>query len=250
MDLVGKRALITGGTRGIGAAVALDLSAGGANVAINGRVDDDAARETVRQVEALGRECHLVLADMASGDETDRCVDEAVSLLGGINVLVHCAGGPSPGRIDDITPEQWEQTFAVHVHAAYRLCRRALPAMRQNGEGAIVLVSSAAGIRGCPNILAYGTVKGAILQFTRMLARDLADDNIRVNCVAPGIIRTRFHNPMTPEQKAHNLKNRIPLHREGNVNDVAEVVRLLVTNEFMTGETVVIDGGMSMQITR
>ena len=250
MDLTGKRALITGGTRGIGAAVALDLASAGADIVLNGRTDDDAARETIRQVESLGRKCHLAVADMARGEEVERCVDVAADLLGGLDVLVHCAGGPSPGKIEDVSPEQWEQTFAVHVHAAYRLCRRALPVMRKNGEGAIVLVSSAAGIRGCPNILVYGTVKGAIVQFTRMLARDLADDNIRVNCVAPGIIRTRFHDPMTPEQKAHNLKNRIPLHREGTSQDVAEVVRLLVTNEFMTGETVVVDGGMSMQITR
>lgn len=250
MELAGKRALITGGTRGIGAAVALDLAAGGADIVINGRADDAAAHETMRQVASLGRRCELVIADMADGDQCDRCVDEAVALMGGLDVLVHCAGGPSPGRIEDVSPEQWEQTFAVHVHAAYRLCRRAAPVMRKNKEGAIVLVSSAAGIRGCPNILVYGTVKGAILQFTRMLARDLADDNIRVNCVAPGIIRTRFHDPMTAEQQAHNLKNRIPLHREGTADDVAQAVRLLVTNEFMTGETLVIDGGMSMQITR
>jgi NAD(P)-dependent dehydrogenase (short-subunit alcohol dehydrogenase family) len=122
--------------------------------------------------------------------------------------------------------------------------------MRPNKEGAIVLVSSAAGIRGCPNIVVYGTVKGAILQFTRMLARDEADHNIRVNCVAPGIIRTRFHDAMTAEQQAHNLKNRIPLHREGTSADVAQAVRLLVTNDFMTGETIVVDGGMTMQVTR
>lgn len=250
MELQGKRALVTGGTRGIGAAVALDLAAAGADIAINARADDDAARETARRIEALGRRCAVIVADMARGDEADRCVDDAVAQLGGLDVLVHCAGGPSPGRIEDVSPEQWEQTFAVHVHAAYRLCRRALPTMRAAGEGAIVFVSSAAGIRGCPNILVYGTVKGAILHFTKMLARDVADDNIRVNCVAPGIIRTRFHDPMTAEQKAHNLKNRIPLHREGTADDVAQAVRLLVTNEFMTGETIVVDGGMSMQITR
>jgi NAD(P)-dependent dehydrogenase (short-subunit alcohol dehydrogenase family) len=250
MELKGKRALITGGTHGIGAAVALDLAAGGADVVINGRTDDAAAKEIMRQIEALGRRCSLLIADIADGNQADRCVDEAVRILGGLDILVHSAGGPSAGRIDDVTPEQWERTFAVHVHAAYRLCRRALPIMRKNKEGAIVLVSSAAGIRGCPNAVAYGTVKGAILQFTRMLARDVADDNIRVNCVAPGVIRTRFHESMTPEQKAHNLKNRIPLHREGTVEDVAQAVRLLATNDFMTGEAVVVDGGMSMQITR
>jgi NAD(P)-dependent dehydrogenase (short-subunit alcohol dehydrogenase family) len=138
----------------------------------------------------------------------------------------------------------------VHVHAAYYLCRAALPLPRKNREGAIILVSSVAGIRGIGNAIAYGTVKGAILHFTRMLARDVADDNIRVNCVAPGVIRTRFHASMTPEAKAHNLAVRIPLHREGTAEDVAEAVRLLVANEFITGELLVIDGGCSMQVCR
>jgi NAD(P)-dependent dehydrogenase (short-subunit alcohol dehydrogenase family) len=219
-------------------------------VVINSRVDDDVAQNARRQIESLGCRCRLVIADMAYTAEAQRCVDEAAAFLGGLDVLVHSAGGPSPGKIEDVSDEQWERTFDVHVHAAFYLCRRALPLMRQAGEGAIVLVSSAAGIRGVPGIIAYGTAKAAVLHFTRMLARDVADDNIRVNCVAPGIIRTRFHEKMTPEQQAHNLKNRIPLHREGTVEDVAEVVRLLVTNEFMTGETVVVDGGMTMQIVR
>jgi NAD(P)-dependent dehydrogenase (short-subunit alcohol dehydrogenase family) len=122
--------------------------------------------------------------------------------------------------------------------------------MRKGGEGAIIFISSVAGIRGVPGHLAYATVKGAILQFTRSLARDEADNNIRVNCVAPGIIRTRFHDAMTPEAKAHNLAARIPLHREGTPEQVAEAVRALVTNDFITGEVLVVDGGTSMQVCR
>jgi NAD(P)-dependent dehydrogenase (short-subunit alcohol dehydrogenase family) len=142
------------------------------------------------------------------------------------------------------------ETFDVHVHAAYHLCRHALPWLRKNGEGAIVLVSSVAGIRGCPGAIAYGTAKAAVLHFTRMLARDVADHNIRVNCVVPGVIRTRFHDAMTPEAKAHNLDVRIPLHREGTPEQVAEAVRLLVANDLVTGESVVADGGLTMQICR
>jgi NAD(P)-dependent dehydrogenase (short-subunit alcohol dehydrogenase family) len=122
--------------------------------------------------------------------------------------------------------------------------------MRKAGEGVVILVSSVAGIRGCPNAIAYGTAKAAILHFTRMLARDEADNNIRVNCVAPGVIRTRFHDSMTPEAKAHNLAVRIPLHREGTPEQVAEAVRALVANDFITGELLVVDGGTSMQVCR
>ena len=250
MELKGKRALITGGTRGIGAAIALDLASQGADVAINSRTKDEAANETIKALEAHGHKVCFITADMADGDDARRCVNETVKELGGIDILVHNAGGPAPGKIEDLTAEQWHNAFDVHVHAAFHLCQEALPELRNNGEGSIIFISSVAGIRGCPAALVYGTVKGTILHFTRMLARDLADDNIRVNCVNPGIIRTRFHENMSSEAQAHNLANRIPLHREGTSEQVAEAVRLLVTNDFMTGESVTVDGGMSMQVTR
>lgn len=250
MNLAGKRALITGGTKGIGAAIAVDLARQGCDVAVNGRNEDESTAAVKQAVTTAGRKCVAVVADVSRPDEVERLVRDAEAGLGGLDILVHSAGGPSFGTIDEVSPEQWKATFDVHVHAAYFLCRRALPIMRRAGEGAIILVSSVAGIRGCPAAIAYGTVKGAILHFTRMLARDEADNNIRVNCVAPGIIRTRFHDGMTPEAKAHNLANRIPLHREGTSEQVAEAVRLLVTNDFITGELLVVDGGTSMQVCR
>jgi NAD(P)-dependent dehydrogenase (short-subunit alcohol dehydrogenase family) len=250
MNLTGKRALITGGTRGIGAAIAIDLAKQGCDIAINGRADDAAAAEAKRAIAAAGRNCVVVVGDVAKPAEAERTVHEAVNALDGLDILIHSAGGPAFGTIDKCEPELWHSAFDVHVHAAYYLCRAALPVMRKAGEGAIILVSSVAGIRGIPGAIAYATVKGAILQFTRSLARDVADDNVRVNCIAPGIIRTRFHEAMTPEAKAHNLANRIPLHREGTPEDVAQAVRALVENEFITGETLVVDGGMSMQVTR
>jgi 3-oxoacyl-[acyl-carrier protein] reductase len=250
MILTGKRALITGGTKGIGAAIAIDLARQGCDVAVNGRHHDAAMAAVQHAVESTGRKCVSMVADVALPVDADRIVDEAKSSLGGLDILVHSAGGPSLGRIDDCSPEQWKNTFDVHVHAAYFLCRRALPTMRKAGEAAIIFISSVAGIRGVPTHIAYGVVKGAMLQFTRCLARDEADHNIRVNCVAPGIIRTRFHDSMTPEAKAHNLSVRIPLHREGTPEDVAEAVRMLITNDFITGETIVVDGGTSMQVCR
>ncbi|HEX5103438.1 MAG TPA: SDR family oxidoreductase [Pirellulaceae bacterium] len=130
----------------------------------------------------------------------------------------------------------------------YALVKAALPHLRKQRGGAIVTVSSSAGVRGVPGAIAYATAKGALPQFTRSLARDLADDNIRVNCVAPGVIRTRFHADMTPERKELNLKDRIPLHREGTPEQVAEAVALLITNDYITGETIVIDGGLTSRI--
>ncbi len=130
----------------------------------------------------------------------------------------------------------------------YYLCRAAVPLMKERGEGSIVLISSVAGIRGVHFALPYQVVKGALPQFARALARLHADDNIRVNCVAPGIIRTQFHAKMTPEQKKHNLDNRIPLHREGTPEQVATLIAEVAANDYVTGETFTIDGGLTMRI--
>jgi NAD(P)-dependent dehydrogenase (short-subunit alcohol dehydrogenase family) len=248
MELTDKAALVTGGTMGIGAAIAVALAEGGANVAIAARNIDAGARAVEAKITGLNRRCVLVAADMTAPDDCQRAVEEAAEAFGRLDVLIHNAGGPSHGRIENVTPEQWLTTMNLHVNANYFLCRAALPHMRKHREGAIVTVSSTAGIRGIPGAIAYGTAKGAVAQFTRCLARDVADDNIRVNCVAPGIVRTRFHDDMTDERKQLNLDQRIPLHREGTSEQVADVVLLLVTNDYITGETYVIDGGLTSRI--
>jgi NAD(P)-dependent dehydrogenase (short-subunit alcohol dehydrogenase family) len=248
VNLNGKVALVTGGTLGIGAAVVRDLARRGADVAISARHLAAAADALKIELQKLERRCLLVAGDMAKPADCTAAVETTARELGRLDILVHNAGGPSPGKIEDITPEQWHATIDLHVNACFYLCRAALPHLRRAKEGAIITVSSTAGIRGVPGAIAYATAKGAIPQFTRALARDVADDNIRVNCVAPGVIRTRFHDDMTEERKQNNLKNRIPLHREGTPEQVAEVVGLLVTNDYITGETYVIDGGLTMRI--
>jgi NAD(P)-dependent dehydrogenase (short-subunit alcohol dehydrogenase family) len=161
---------------------------------------------------------------------------------------VHSAGGLVPGSLHTTTEEAWMQAFAVHVHAIFHLARAATPHIARQGRGAIILLGSVAGLRGCLGALAYGVVKGALPQFARGLARELADQNIRVNCVSPGVIRTPFHDSLTPEQAKNNIQNRIPLHREGGPEDVAQLIVSLIENDFITGENFVIDGGMTMRI--
>lgn len=248
MQLAGKVCLITGGTRGIGAASAIDLAQRGADVALVGRVLDDEAESVRRSVEETGRRCLLVSGDMAKPEDAARCVEETVAAFGRLDVLIHSAGGPAPGSLLEITAETWYHAFDVHVHAIFHLCRAAIPHIQKNNEGAIILISSAAGLRGCLGAAAYGVVKGTLIQFTRVLAREMADSNIRVNCVAPGVIRTRFHDSMTPETYKNNIENRIPLHREGTSEQITQVITMLVENDFITGETVTIDGGLTMRI--
>jgi NAD(P)-dependent dehydrogenase (short-subunit alcohol dehydrogenase family) len=248
VDLHGKVALVTGGTKGIGQATAIELARRGAEIAVVGRSHDDPARYVKSHIESLGRQCLVVLGDMGKPAEATGSVEQAADHFGALDVLVHCAGGVVVGGLFDVSPETWHAAFDVHVHALYYLCRAAIPWMKKRHEGAVVMISSVAGLRGVHFNLAYQVVKGALPQFARALAREVADENIRVNCVAPGIIRTRFHENMTPEQKQYNLAHRIPLHREGTPEQVATLIAEVVTNDYVTGETFTIDGGLTMRI--
>jgi NAD(P)-dependent dehydrogenase (short-subunit alcohol dehydrogenase family) len=221
MLLQDKVCLITGGTKGIGAAAAVALAEQGADVALAARHIDEEANQTRRRIESLGRRCLLIPADLGRPDEATGCVERTAAEFGSVDVLVHSAGGLVSGGLLELTAEAWHAAFDVHVHAVFHLCRAAIPWMKRKREGAIVLISSAAGLRGLRTHIAYQAVKGALPHLARALAFEFADDNIRVNCVAPGVIRTAFHARMTPEVYKHNIENRIPLHREGTAEQVA-----------------------------
>jgi NAD(P)-dependent dehydrogenase (short-subunit alcohol dehydrogenase family) len=248
MTLDGKVALVTGGSMGIGSATAVALANAGADVLISARRDGPESQATLKSIRAAGRRAEFLAADFANPADATHAVEETVRRLGRLDIVVHAAGGPVNGGLMEITPEQWQAAFDVHVHAIFHLARAAVPHLRRQGEGAILLVSSTAGIRGVVTNIAYQVAKGALPQFTRALARELANDNIRVNCVAPGVIRTAFHATMSEAQRKLNLEQRIPLHREGTPEQVAGVIVEMVRNDYITGETFTIDGGLTMRI--
>ena len=249
MKLEGKVCLITGGSSGIGAATAREFAFRGADIAICGLpADDELAQGVKREVEALNRRALTITADVADPRDAERSVEHTIATFGRLDVLVHCAGGAAPGGLLEADPCVWYKAFEVHVHPIFHLARAAVPSMAQNGGGAILLISSAAGSRGCAGAIAYGVAKGAIPPFTRALARELADSNIRVNCVSPGIIRTRFQDYLTAAQVEDNTQRRIPLHREGRPEEVASALAELAENEFITGAEIPVDGGMTMRM--
>ena len=249
MELAGKVCLVTGGTSGIGAMTALAFATRGAHVAVVGRNPRKDPLEMLQAAAAThGAEAIYIQADIGNVEGCARTVAETCTLWGRVDVLVHAAGAAVPGGFFEITEANWSKAFDVHVHAVLRLARAAVPHMIKQGEGSILLIGSAAGLRGCLGAMAYGVVKGALPQFARTLARELSDYNIRVNCVSPGVIRTPFQDLLTPEQARNNIRNRIPLHREGKPQDVARAILELVENDFITGENLVIDGGMTMRI--
>jgi NAD(P)-dependent dehydrogenase (short-subunit alcohol dehydrogenase family) len=246
MELGKKIAIITGGTHGIGAETALTLAAKGVGIALVARNPGDG--EIQRKIEAFGVPCICVTADLGREEECFRVVEEVYRRMGKVDILIHSAGGAAPGGLLNGARDVWYAAFDIHIHAAFHLSRAVVPYMQKSREGAIVLISSAAGLRGVKNALAYAVVKGAIPQLTRALAFELSDNNISVNCVSPGVIRTRFQDFLTPEQVKNNISNRIPLHREGTPADVAAVICAMICNSFITGENIVIDGGMTMRI--
>jgi NAD(P)-dependent dehydrogenase (short-subunit alcohol dehydrogenase family) len=249
MELRGKTCLITGGTSGIGAASALKFAALGADVALVSRSGSEgASAELIASLKGSGVKYEILTADVADPEACRTCVADVSRAFGRLDVLVHSAGGAVPGSLQTVTDEAWMDAFAVHVHAVFHLVKAASPHMARQGEGAVILIGSAAGLRGCLGALAYGVVKGALPQFARNLARELADQGIRVNCVSPGFIRTPFQDFLTPEQVSNNIQNRIPLRRAGAPDDVASLIVELAQNDFITGENVAIDGGMTMRI--
>lgn len=248
MQLKDKVCLVTGGTKGIGAAAAIAFAEKGATVVVVGRHRDEETEQTLTRLDEIGGKSLFLAADIGNPEEATRCVEVTELRFGSVDVLVHSAGGPVNGGLMSLTPEAWHSAFDVHIHPIFHLCRAAIPSMQQRKEGVIILVSSTAGIRGIKTNVAYQTVKGALPQLTRALAYEFSEDNIRVNCVAPGVIRTAFHAQMPPEVKKNNLDNRIPLHREGTPQQVGTLILEMVTNDYITGETFTIDGGLTMRI--
>lgn len=240
--------VVTGGTSGIGLATARQLGRRGANLVVNAR---NAPPPTVlADLEATaggaGR-CVFVAGDVRKPETASRIAATAIEAFGRIDAAVHAAGGPVSGTALSLGYDDWLDAFDVHVNSTFHLFR-ALHGALAASRGSMTLLSSAAALRGCPGTIAYQTVKAALIQMARALARDHAVEGIRVNCVAPGIIRTPFHAGMTEETQRNNLENRIPLGREGTPEQVASLILQLITNEFITGETMAIDGGMSMRM--
>ena len=247
MDVRGRWALVTGGSRGMGAATVRELAARGAKVVFTWHTGEREAAELARSLPA-GAEPLALACDVRNPGDIDRVASEVHARGIEIDVLVNNAGTPIRGTFLEATVEQWDEAFALHVKAPALFAKAFAPGMKERGRGVIVSVGSVAGIRGVANITLYCTVKGAVIQMTRAMARDLADAGVRAVCVSPGIIRTDFHRNMSAEQKKLNEEQRIPLHREGRPEEVAKVIAALVEVDYVTGENVTIDGGLTMRI--
>ena len=248
--LRGKRALVTGGASGIGRGMVEALAEHGVDVVLTYLSSADGAHETVAYAQSQGVKAYAMAADLTDEAVVEQVVSETQRLLGGIDILVTNAGGIL-GRKGTLELDRatWDQAFALNVTSTFLCCKAAIPGMIAQGGGNIVLMSSQAAFDGGGvGSSYYAATKGAILTYNRGLAKELAPHNIRVNCVAPGLIDTRFHDINTPPDMRAAVRGRIPLGREGTPRDVAGALIYLVSDlgAYLTGETIIINGGQSM----
>jgi len=251
-DLTGKVALVTGGSRGIGAATALMLARAGADVAISSRKLPD-LEKVAKEIEALGRRALPVEGHMGRIDQLEPLVQRVVSELGRIDILVNNAGTSFFSPAIDMTEKAWDSVMNLNLKGLFFLSQAAARAMRDQGDGGrIVNISSVAGYRPQAASAHYSIGKAAVLMATQSMAAEWADFGIRVNCIAPGAIETKLYGAIyevLPDDQAQAHKDaaaaRIPLKRVGEPDEIANAVLFLASDasSYMTGQSFPVDGG-------
>ena len=247
MDFAGKTAVVTGGSRGLGRAICLELARGGANVVLCYAGNEAAAGETVAACEALGAKALAVRCDVAQADEVKALMDAAVQAFGRIDILVNNAGITRDGLLMMMKEEDFDAVINANLKGAF-LCMKAVSRlMMKQRWGRIVNLSSVVGLRGNAGQVNYAASKAGVIGMTKSLAKELATRGVTVNAVAPGFIDTDMTAAMPQAAREATLAS-IPMGRMGAPEDVAKAVAFLASNEaaYVTGQVLAVDGGMAM----
>jgi len=246
-DLTGKVAVITGSSKGIGKSIAIEMARQGAKVVISSR-KVPACEEVVAEIKKNGGTAISVPANISDKAQLEKLVAETRKQLGPIDIVVcNAASNPYYGATEDMPDEAFDKIMRNNILSNIWLIKMALPDMRAKKDGSIIIISSIGGLRGTPIIGAYGISKAADMALTRNLAIELGGDNIRVNTIAPGLIKTDFAKALWEDEK--NLAKRLerqPLKRLGEPDDIGGIAVMLASRagRFMTGQVIVADGGV------
>lgn len=251
IDLSGLKALVTGGSTGIGRAAAIALAKAGAEVALTYRSREDEAVSAVAEIESAGGQARAFGADLANAHEAKNLVEHVTSEFGGLDILVNNAGSlVQRAAIEEIDHELWHRIMGVNLHSAFYCTQTALPYLKKSNNGRIINLGSIAGhTGGGGGSVPYATSKGAIHTFTRGLARELAPTGITVNAISPGVIDTPFHEQFTPPERYQELAREVPLGRAGTPEETAVAIVFLVSPQarYITGEIIEVNGGQLMR---
>ena len=246
-ELDGRIALITGASRGIGRATALELAAAGAAIGVNYRSDEAGAAAVVGEIEAAGGRALALQADVANPEEAAALVARCEDELGELDALVCNAGITRDNLIARITPEDFDAVIATNLGGTFHVCQAAARRMLRRRRGSIVTMSSIVGIHGNAGQTNYSASKAGLVGLTKSLAKEIGSRGVRVNCIAPGYISTELTDVL-PEGAREALLGSTPLGRLGEPEDVARCVRFLVSDAsgFVTGAVLAVDGGLGM----
>jgi 3-oxoacyl-[acyl-carrier protein] reductase len=246
MKLEGKKAIVTGGSRGIGRAIALMYAKEGADVLVNYHSNDAAAKDTVAEIERLGRKGVAVAADVASYESAQNMVEECVKQLGGVDIVVNNAGVSKPSMLLKMKEEDWDAIIDIHLKAAFNTTQAAGRHMKEKKYGKIINVISTAGIFGTIGQINYASAKAGIIGFTKSASRELGRYNINVNVICPGITKTEMTGKLQTDEKLRKIyEGRIQLGRFAEPEEIAPAFVFLASDDasYITGQVLGVDGG-------
>jgi 3-oxoacyl-[acyl-carrier protein] reductase len=247
IDLSGKVALVTGGSRGIGRAIALRLAEQGADVAFSYRGNEGAALETVAAIEGLGRRAHAVQADVRDPEAADALVKSAIGALGKLDILVNNAGITRDDLIMRMSVDDWRDVLETNLFGAFYATKAVTRPMLKARSGRIINITSVSGQAGQTGQANYSSAKAGLIGLTKASARELASRGITVNAVAPGFVLTELTQDL-PEALQAQITERTPLGRFGTPEEIAHAVAFLASDEaaYITGQVLAVDGGLVM----
>ncbi len=246
-SLEGKTALVTGGSRGIGKSIALELAEAGADVVITYARSVDAASEVVREIESKGRKAKAIQADAVRYNETEAVIATIQNEFSGPDILVNNAGITKDTLILRMSEEQWDDVIHTNLKSVFNYSKAVIKPMMKARSGSIITIGSVVGIGGNAGQTNYAASKAGVIGFSKSLAKEVASRNIRVNVVAPGYITTEMTGKLD-DKVLQSIKDRIPLKRAGNPVEIAMAVQFLASDasSYITGTVLTVDGGMAM----